>query len=76
MKSAIKAAEFKDKTTAINPLWQTELVARARLRLTYLKITGWGWYYLSTVLDEFASRPLRILALHRGLETVQHHACR
>ena len=21
---------------------------------TYLKIVGWGWYYLSTVLDDFS----------------------
>ena len=38
--------EFKDKTTAINEMWQTDF--------TYFKIIGWGWYYLSTILNDYS----------------------
>jgi len=40
------ADEFTDKTTAINQMWQADF--------TNFKIIGWGWYYLSTILDEYS----------------------
>ena len=40
------ADEFEHKTKRINEMWQTDF--------TYFKIVGWGWYYLSTVLDDYS----------------------
>ena len=35
---------FDHPTTRVNELWQTDF--------SYFKIMGWGWYYLSTVMDD------------------------
>ncbi len=40
------ADEFRHKTKRVHELWQTDF--------TYFKIMGWGWYYLSTILDDFS----------------------
>lgn len=38
--------KFQQPTRRVNEMWQTDF--------TYFKITGWGWYYLSTVLDDYS----------------------
>lgn len=38
--------EFKNKTQFVHELWQTDF--------TYFKVVGWGWYYLSTILDDYS----------------------
>ncbi len=38
--------KFEHPTTRVNELWQTDF--------TYLKVVQWGWYYLSTVMDDYS----------------------
>jgi len=38
--------KFENPTTRVNELWQTDF--------TYFKIIDWGWYYLSTILDDYS----------------------
>jgi transposase len=45
--------KFDQPTLRVNEMWQTDF--------TYFKIVGWGWYYLSTILDDY-SRFIIILA--------------
>lgn len=40
------ANEFESKTRRVNEMWQTDF--------TYFKIIGWGWYYLSTIIDDYS----------------------
>ena len=37
---------FKNPTRRVHEMWQTDF--------TYLRVINWGWYYLSTVLDDFS----------------------
>jgi transposase InsO family protein len=37
---------FENPTTRVNEMWQTDF--------TQLKVIGWGWYYLCTVLDDYS----------------------
>ena len=40
------ADKYQHPSSHVNELWQTDF--------TYFKIIGWGWYYLSTILDDFS----------------------
>lgn len=42
--------EYVDKPTCVNEQWQTDA--------TYLKVVGWGWYFLISILDDVSRRIL------------------
>jgi putative transposase len=50
--------KFDQPTRRINQLWQTDF--------TYLKVIHWGWYYLSTVMDDY-SRYILAWRLCKGM---------
>lgn len=40
------ADEFIDKTSRPNQMWQNDF--------TYLKVIDWGWYYMTSLLDDYS----------------------
>ena len=44
------ADRFQHPTRRPNELWQTDF--------TYFRVVGWGWYYFSTVLDDYSRKIL------------------
>lgn len=42
--------EYMDKPTRVNEQWQIDA--------TYLKVVGWGWYFLISILDDVSRRIL------------------
>ncbi len=38
--------QYQRKTSKVNEMWQTDF--------TYLKVQGWGWFYLATILDDYS----------------------
>jgi putative transposase len=40
------ADKFQHPTTRVHELWQTDF--------TYFRVIGWGWYFLSTILDDYS----------------------
>ena len=57
--------KFPHPTRAPNELWQTDF--------TYFKVVQWGWYYLSTILDDY-SRFILAWRLCKGMaaDDVKH----
>ena len=53
--------KFQQPTLRVNEMWQTDF--------TWFKIIGWGWYYLSTVLNNY-SRFIVALRLYTSMNAL------
>jgi len=51
--------KFANPTARVHQLWQTDF--------TYMKLIGWGWYFLASVLDDF-SRYIIAWKLYTSME--------
>jgi len=59
------ADSFRNPTHRVHELWQTDF--------TYLRVVGWGWYYLSTGMDDFSRYIISwILSTTMGADDVQN----
>jgi len=56
--------EFSQKTCFVHEMWQTDF--------TCFKILGWGWYYLSTILDDYS----RFIVHWELCKTMKTQRCR
>jgi len=45
------ADSFQSPTHEVHELWQTDF--------TYFRVVGWGWYFLSTILDDYSRYIIR-----------------
>ncbi len=66
------ADKFQQPTTHVNEMWQTDF--------TYFKIIGWGWYYLSTILDDYSRfiiswRLCKTMGAHDVADTLDDALC-
>ena len=58
---------FAHPTHRPNELWQTAF--------TYLQVVGWGWYYLSTVLDDYSRYILAWRRASPATRSARHRSC-
>jgi len=51
--------KFQHPPSRVHELWQTGF--------TYFRVVGWGWYFLSTIVDDYSRYIITWTATHRFL---------